>query len=308
MRAPSRRRCRHVLAYTPSGGTPEYLATLRDYYRRLGFELGGGRDPRHDGRQRGAALRVHGLRGRRRRGRCVVEPFYTNYHGLRDDGRRAPRAAHEPRRGRLSPAAARGLGARAHARARAWCSSAIPNNPTGTVYTARGAADGRGVLPRSRSLPGRGRGLSRVRLRRPRSTSSALSLAGFEEQRRRGRQPLQALQRLRHPPGLPGHAQPASSTAACLRMAQGRLSPPGLAQLVAPAALPSCGSEYYADGIVREYQARRDVLFEALTRDPRRLPAQARGRVLLHRPPAGPRRRGLRALPARRLQPGRARP
>jgi aspartate aminotransferase len=53
---------------------------------------------------------------------------------------------------------------------------------------------------------------------------------------------------------------------ACLRMAQARLSPPGLAQLVALGAseLPSD----YADGIVREYQARRDILYEALREIP----------------------------------------
>ena len=49
-------------------------------------------------------------------------------------------------------------------------------------------------------------------------------------------------------------------------MAQGRLSPPGLAQLVALGA-NDLGPDY-AKGIVREYQARRDVLFEGLSRIP----------------------------------------
>jgi len=49
---------------------------------------------------------------------------------------------------------------------------------------------------------------------------------------------------------------------ACLRMAQGRLSPPGLAQLVATGAA-ELGPEYAA-GVVAEYQARRDVLFRGL--------------------------------------------
>ena len=53
---------------------------------------------------------------------------------------------------------------------------------------------------------------------------------------------------------------------AALRMAQGRLSPPGLAQLVALGA-NELGPDY-AKGIVREYQARRDVLFEGLSRIP----------------------------------------
>jgi len=53
---------------------------------------------------------------------------------------------------------------------------------------------------------------------------------------------------------------------AALRMAQGRLSPPGLAQLVALGATEL--SPDYAQGIVREYQARRDLLFEGLSQLP----------------------------------------
>ena len=53
---------------------------------------------------------------------------------------------------------------------------------------------------------------------------------------------------------------------AALRMAQGRLSPPGLAQLVALGA-NDLGPDY-AQGMVREYQSRRDVLFEGLSRIP----------------------------------------
>jgi aspartate aminotransferase len=53
---------------------------------------------------------------------------------------------------------------------------------------------------------------------------------------------------------------------ACVRMAQGRLSAPGLAQVVAAAAT-ELGPDY-AQGVVREYQRRRDVLFEGLSRIP----------------------------------------
>ncbi len=54
--------------------------------------------------------------------------------------------------------------------------------------------------------------------------------------------------------------------AAALRMAQGRLSPPGLAQLVALGA-NEVGPDY-ARGVQVEYQKRRDVLFEGLGRIP----------------------------------------
>src|ERR1035437_4594149 len=53
---------------------------------------------------------------------------------------------------------------------------------------------------------------------------------------------------------------------AVLHMAQGRLSPPGLAQAIAPAAA-SLGPDFY-DGVVSEYQKRRDILYEGLTRIP----------------------------------------
>ncbi|HEX3581049.1 MAG TPA: aminotransferase class I/II-fold pyridoxal phosphate-dependent enzyme, partial [Thermoanaerobaculia bacterium] len=53
---------------------------------------------------------------------------------------------------------------------------------------------------------------------------------------------------------------------ACLRMAQGRLSPPGLAQFIAVGA-ESLDDEY-TRSVVAEYQRRRDVLYEGLTSIP----------------------------------------
>src|SRR5205085_1013072 len=53
---------------------------------------------------------------------------------------------------------------------------------------------------------------------------------------------------------------------ACLRMAQGRLSPPGLAQLIAQGAA-ELGPEYAA-GVREEYQKRRDLLYAGLTQIP----------------------------------------
>jgi aspartate aminotransferase len=49
---------------------------------------------------------------------------------------------------------------------------------------------------------------------------------------------------------------------ACFRMAQGRLSPPGLAQLMS-LGVSELGPEYVA-GLVAEYQSRRDILYEGL--------------------------------------------
>jgi aspartate aminotransferase len=53
---------------------------------------------------------------------------------------------------------------------------------------------------------------------------------------------------------------------AALRMAQGRLSPPGVAQFIAVGA-ESLGDDYMR-GVVDEYRARRDVLYHGLTSIP----------------------------------------
>src|SRR5262249_52966341 len=53
---------------------------------------------------------------------------------------------------------------------------------------------------------------------------------------------------------------------AALRMAQGRLSPPGLAQFIALGA-DAIGDDYTRD-VVTEYQRRRDVLYDGLTSIP----------------------------------------
>ena len=194
-----------VYAYTPSGGTPEYLVTLQQYYRGIGDRARPRPDHRHHGRQRGDPLRDDGLRERRRRGaggRAVLHEL----HRLRDHGRRAPGAADQPRRGRLPPAAARGVGEGAHPEARSMVVLCNPNNPTGTVYTPEELADGGCVLQGPRPLPGLGRGLPRVRLRRPHVEERAHPLRDGRE-RDRGGQPVQALQRVRRPAGLPRDAE-----------------------------------------------------------------------------------------------------
>ena len=53
---------------------------------------------------------------------------------------------------------------------------------------------------------------------------------------------------------------------ACMRMAQGRLSPPGLAQYIAVAATEL--EPEYTLNVVAEYQKRRDILFQGLSEIP----------------------------------------
>ena len=54
--------------------------------------------------------------------------------------------------------------------------------------------------------------------------------------------------------------------AAAMKMAQGRLSPPGLAQMLAVGA-SEVGPDY-TEAVITEYQRRRDVLFEGLSKIP----------------------------------------
>src|SRR5207245_9226931 len=58
----------------------------------------------------------------------------------------------------------------------------------------------------------------------------------------------------------------AQSYDVCLRLAQGRLSPPGLAQFIAVGA-SELGDDY-TRGVIDEYQRRRDVLYDGLTSIP----------------------------------------
>ena len=161
----------------------------------------------------------------------VVEPFYTNYSAFATMAgvRLVPLA--RARRGRLPPAAERGVGGCAHP-AHAAGAPVQPQQPHRHRLQPRRAGDGARLLPRARALPGLRRGVPRARVRRALRDERAQAPGRRRGDGRRG-QPLQALQRLRHTPGLPGDARTGTSTAPALRMAQGRLSPPGLAQLVA---------------------------------------------------------------------------
>ena len=71
-----------VLAYTPSAGTPECLDALAQYYRRLGIDARRRRAGGHHGRQRGDPLRAARRAPAEGDEALVVEPFYTNYQAF----------------------------------------------------------------------------------------------------------------------------------------------------------------------------------------------------------------------------------
>ena len=67
-----------VYAYTPSAGTAECLATLREYYRRLGVELGPDQILATTGGSEAILFALMACAGEGDEA-LVVEPFYTNY-------------------------------------------------------------------------------------------------------------------------------------------------------------------------------------------------------------------------------------
>jgi aspartate aminotransferase len=252
-----------VLEYSPSTGTPAFLESLQGYYqRRLGVALHvreilattGGSE---------AILFAFMACADEGDDLMVVEPFYANYRAFatmaglnvvavtsrgRDGFHLPPREVFERMR---TP----------RTRALIICN---PNNPTGTVYSREevemvaGFCRDNGIFLISDEVyrefvyDGR-KAISALELESCRdigivvdSLSKRYSACGIR---------LGALV-----------TRNGDVYDACLRMAQGRLSPPGIAQFIAIGAT-SLGEEY-TRGITDEYQHRRDVLYEGLTSIP----------------------------------------
>ena len=139
-----------------------------------------------------------------------------------------------------------------------------PNNPTGTVYT-RAEVLAVAAFCREHGLFLVSDEVYREFVYDGRGTTSALALPGCEDLAIL----VDSLSKRYSACGIRLGCLATRNRdvyGAVLRMAQGRLSPPGLAQLVALGA-DELGDDY-AQGIVREYQSRRDVLFDGLTRIP----------------------------------------
>jgi aspartate aminotransferase len=191
----------------------------------------------------------------------VVEPFYTNYRAfatmagvtLRPLTSRGEDGFHLPPREEweriLTP----------RTRLVILCN---PNNPTGTVYT-REELVGVAEFCRDHGLFLISDEVYREFVYDRREAVSALSLTGFEQN-------VVVVDSLSKRYSACGIRLGSFATRnqdvyqAAVRMAQGRLSPPGLAQLAALGAA-ELGPDY-TEGVVTEYQKRRDILFEGLNR------------------------------------------
>ncbi|MBK9064013.1 MAG: pyridoxal phosphate-dependent aminotransferase [Acidobacteria bacterium] len=248
-----------VYAYSPSNGTPEYLDFLKTYYGRLGVSL----EPSQILATTGGseALLFAFMACSDPGGEILtVEPLYTNYRSfaamagltLKPIVTRGEDGFHLPGRPEWEKALT------PKTRIVLLCN---PNNPTGTVYTKdeiRLVAE----FCRDHGLFFVSDEVYREFLYDGRVSESALSLAGFEHE-------VVVVDSLSKRFSACGIRLGALVTrneelaAATNRMAQGRLSPPGLAQYIAPAAA-ALGPDYYK-GVVTEYQKRRDTLFTGLS-------------------------------------------
>jgi aspartate aminotransferase len=247
-----------VYAYTPSGGTPEFLAALRDYYGKLGVSLSLDQLIATTGGSEAILFALfsctdHGDEA------LLAEPYYTNYRAFATMA--GVRLAAVPSRVEdgfhLPPREAWERAITPRTRLVLLCN---PNNPTGTVY-------GEDELAMVAELC-RERGLFlvvdevyREFVYDGRKARSALTLPGFEGN-------VVVVDSLSKRYSACGIRLGCLATRnrevyqAALRMAQGRLSPPGLAQFVAVGMkdLPPG----YTASVVAEYQKRRDLLYEGL--------------------------------------------
>jgi len=252
-----------VLEYSPSPGTPAFLNSLRRYYeRRLGITL-------HDGEilatTGGSEAILFAFMACADAGDdvMVVEPFYANYRtfatmaGLnivpvtsrgRDNFHLPSREVWERT---LTP----------RTRIVILCN---PNNPTGTVYT-REELEMVASFCREHDLFLVSDEVYREFVYDCRRAISALELKNYEDVVI----VVDSLSKRYSACGIRLGAfvtRNADVYEAALRMAQGRLSPPGLAQFIAVGA--ESLADDYTHAIVEEYERRRNVLYEGLTSIP----------------------------------------
>src|SRR5687768_16732216 len=122
-----------IYAYTPSGGTPEYLAALQQYYRGIGVELSLGEIIATTGGSEAILFTMMAC-GNEGDEALVVEPFYTNYSAFATMAgiRLAPLTSRAEDGFHLPPREQWEKALTARTRMVVLCN---PNNPTGTVYT-----------------------------------------------------------------------------------------------------------------------------------------------------------------------------
>ena len=246
------------IAYGPSQGLPAFVDALRQYYERAGISLSvdqlfvtnGGSE---------AILFVMAAVADPGDEVLVFEPFYTNYSGFGTlvgvqpvaVTTRAENGYHLPPR--------RDIEARIGPRTRAilFCS---PNNPTGTVYD-EDELDMLASICRDRNLYLVSDEVYREFCYDGRRHRSALDLPGLEDRVIVVDSLSKRLSMCGARIGNVACRNP-EVMAAILKFGQARLCPPTVGQFAAT-AWGEVGHDYM-DGVVAEYQRRRDLVYAAL--------------------------------------------
>lgn len=252
-----------VLEYSPSTGTPEFLRTLQRYYeRRVGVSIGLNQILATTG---GSEAILFAFMACANPGDdvLVVEPYYANYRAFatmaginivpvtsrgRDGFHLPPRQVWE---NALTP----------RTRLVIICN---PNNPTGTVY-GREELDAVAAFCRDHNLFLISDEVYREFVYDGRKAISALELDNMDEHAI----VVDSLSKRYSACGIRLGSlvtRNAEVYDSCLRMAQARLSPPGIAQFMA-VGVEGLGEEYLRN-VLAEYERRRDVLYECLTAIP----------------------------------------
>jgi aspartate aminotransferase len=248
-----------VLEYSPSTGTPQFIRSLVRYYeRRLGLQLADNQILATTG---GSEAILFAFLACANEGDdvMVVEPYYANYRAFatmaglnlvpvtsrgRDGFHLPPRAVWERA---LTP----------RTRLVILCN---PSNPTGVVYT-REELELVAEFCREHGLFLVSDEVYREFVYDERRAMSALELPDMDDL-------VVVVDSLSKRYSACGIRLGSMVTRngeiydACLRMAQGRLSPPGLAQFIAVGA--ETLADDYTVNVVSEYRRRRDVLYEGL--------------------------------------------
>lgn len=252
-----------VLEYSPSTGTPEFLRSLQRYYeRRLGLTIGPNQILATTG---GSEAILFAFMACANEGDdvIVIEPYYANYKAFATmAGLNIVPVTSRGREGFHMPP--RHVWERTLTPRSKIVIVCNPSNPTGTVYT-REELELVADFCRDHGLFLVSDEVYREFVYDGRKAISALELENADE----FAIVVDSLSKRYSACGIRLGAlvtRNAEVYDAAFRMAQGRLSPPGLAQFIAVGA-ESLGEEYTTN-VVAEYQRRRDVLYEGLTSIP----------------------------------------
>ncbi len=251
-----------VIAYSPSAGTPQYLAALSRYYASVGLNVETKNIIATTGGSEAVFFAFLCL-AEAGDEVIVAEPFYTNYSSFAAmTGVRLVAVRCRGEEGfHLPPREAFEAAFSKRTRFVLLCN---PNNPTGTVYSreeTQRVAD----FCRDHDLFFVSDEVYREFVYDGLTATSALDLAGLEDRV----VVVDSLSKRFSACGIRLGcfvSKNADVIAAVNRAAQGRLSPPGLAQVLA-LGMSEIGPEYYA-GVRAEYQKRRDVIYEELSNLP----------------------------------------